>query len=159
MIVLDIDIEIGSWSEVPALEDLAQRAAQAALASVPGADAGPVAATLLLTGDREVAELNRQWRGQDRPTNVLSFPASLPAIPGEPRQLGDIALAYETVAREAADESKTVADHAAHLIVHGVLHLLGQDHATDGEADTMERIEVAALSSLGIANPYRDAPA
>lgn len=157
--MLDIDMEAGPWSEVPGLEALAQRAAEAALASASGADAGSMAATLLLTGDREIAELNRQWRGQDRPTNVLSFPATFPAIPGEPRQLGDIAVAYETVAREAVAEGKSVADHAAHLIVHGVLHLLGQDHGNDSDAETMERTEIAALCSLGIADPYRDPPA
>lgn len=159
MIELELDIEAGSWSEAPGLDELARRAAEATIKAVPEVVPGPVAATLLLTGDREVAELNRQWRGQDKPTNVLSFPASLPAIPGEPRQLGDIALAYETVAREAAAENKSLAHHTAHLVVHGMLHLLGRDHATDQEADAMESIEIAALASIGVANPYRDHPA
>lgn len=158
MIVLEIETEAGDWSGVPRLDDLLRHAAEAAVSAVPEIG-GAMSATLLLTGDAEVAELNRLWRGQDKATNVLSFPASLPKRPGEPRPLGDIALAYQTVCREAAAEGKSLGDHAAHLVVHGILHLLGQDHATDEEADAMERTEAAALSTLGIADPYRDLPA
>jgi probable rRNA maturation factor len=87
---------------------------------------------------------------------VLSFPSGSPTLPGEPRHLGDIALAYETLVREAGEEGKSLADHAAHLVVHGILHLLGQDHMNEAEAETMERIEVAALARIGVADPYRD---
>jgi probable rRNA maturation factor len=100
--------------------------------------------------------LNRTWRGKDKPTNVLSFPA--PEQPGAagPRHLGDIALAFETLARESEEESKELAHHFAHLIVHGVLHLLGYDHEVEAEAEIMEALEVKALARLGITDPYRD---
>ena len=159
MIVLDIEVEAEGWRGVPDVEGLAQQAAEAAISCAPSPVEDAVAATLLLTGDAEIAKLNRLWRGQDKPTNVLSFPASLPGCPGERRLIGDVALAYETVAREAEAEGKAVADHAAHLVVHGILHLLGEDHETDRQADAMERIEVAALAKLGISDPYRDLPA
>ena len=110
----------------------------------------------MLTDDAQIQELNRNWRGKDKPTNVLSFPA--PEQPGAtgPRHLGDIALAYETLVRESEEESKELAHHFAHLIVHGVLHLLGYDHEVEAEAEIMEGLEVKALATLGIADPYRD---
>jgi probable rRNA maturation factor len=153
VIAVDVEIEAGAWSEIRQVDHLARRSAEAALRAA--AEAGPLSATVLLTDDASVRELNRGWRRQDKPTNVLSFPASHPALPGEPRHLGDLALAYETVADEARAEGKTLDDHAAHLIVHGILHLLGRDHETEAEADAMERLEVAALGSLGIDDPYR----
>jgi probable rRNA maturation factor len=156
VITLDVEIEAGGWSQVTGVEWLATRAAEAAIAAAPGLEEDDLEATLLLTDDASVRELNRQWRGQDKPTNVLSFPADMAAPTGEPRHLGDIALAYETVAREAEAEGKTFADHMAHLVVHGILHLLGHDHETDEEAETMERAEVVALEALGIADPYRE---
>ena len=156
MIALDIEVESEGWGAVPGLDALCRRAAEAALAALPDGPAGRVEATLLLTDDAALRALNREFRGQDKATNVLSFPApSVGAAPGQPRHLGDIALGYETVARESGDEGKTLADHAAHLVVHGILHLLGHDHGTDREADAMERIEVAALARLGIPDPYR----
>lgn len=154
MIELEVVVEAGGWDELPGMAELARSAAEAALATIPDATEDPVAATLLLTDDPQIALLNQRWRGQDKPTNVLSFPSAAPAIPGEPRQLGDVVLAFGTLAREAEADGKSLADHAAHLVVHGVLHLLGEDHATDGEADAMERIERAALAALGIADPY-----
>jgi probable rRNA maturation factor len=156
VITLDVVVEAGAWGEADDIEGLAQRAAEAAIASAPDAPADTVGATLLLADDAMVRQLNRDWRGKDSATNVLSFPSAAPAMPGEPRHIGDIALAYETLVREAQDEGKTFADHAAHLVVHGVLHLLGQDHLDDEEADAMEGIEIAALARLGIADPYRD---
>jgi probable rRNA maturation factor len=138
------------------MQALAQRAADAAIATAPEVPKGPLTATLLLSDDAAIRALNRDWRGLDKPTNVLSFPSSSPVPPGAPRHLGDIALAYETVAREATDEGKRFADHAAHLVVHGILHLLGQDHVEDSEADAMEKLEVAALARIGIEDPYRD---
>lgn len=155
MIGLDVEIEAEGWSGITGVEWLATRAAEAAVAASPG-PADDLEATLLLTDDAAVRELNRLWRGIDRPTNVLSFPAEVETPAGEPRHLGDVALAFETVAREAAGEGKSVADHMAHLVVHGLLHLLGRDHETEGEAEEMERIEVAALAALGIADPYRE---
>lgn len=153
MIALDIDVEAEGWDVIPDLLVLCRRAADAALASCPAPPEGDVAAALLLADDEAVRALNRQWRGQDKPTNVLSFPA--PAGPaGGARLLGDIVLAWDTIAREADQEGKAVPDHTAHLVVHGVLHLLGLDHESDAEADTMEAVEVAALARLGIADPY-----
>jgi probable rRNA maturation factor len=156
VIALDVEIEAGAWSEITGVEWLATRAAQAAVEAARRGDEEDLEATLLLTDDSSVRDLNRQWRGQDKPTNVLSFPADVPSPPGEPRHLGDIALAYETVARESAAEGRSLPDHVAHLVIHGVLHLLGHDHQTDGEADAMERTEVLALGVLGIADPYRE---
>ena len=159
MIALEVVMEAGRWEGAGLDVALAERAAAAALRAAPEAPHDDVAATLLLADDATVQALNREWRGQDKPTNVLSFPSSAPAIPGEPRHLGDVALAFETVVREAETEGKSVADHAAHLVVHGILHLIGRDHETDGEADAMESVEIAALSILGIPDPYRDVTA
>nr|WP_309604462.1 rRNA maturation RNase YbeY [Phenylobacterium sp.] len=106
--------------------------------------------TILLTDDETVRDLNARFRGQDRPTNVLSFPA--PANPE--RFLGDVALAHGVCAREAADQGKSLAHHLQHLVAHGVLHLLGYDHIRDDEAAAMEGLERAILAGLGIADPY-----
>jgi probable rRNA maturation factor len=109
---------------------------------------------VMLTDDAAVRALNKQWRGLDNPTNVLSFPAP-PSLRGDaPAHLGDIAIAYETTAREAAGEGKPLAHHLSHLAVHGFLHLLGYDHESDADAETMERLERAILSRLGIPDPY-----
>jgi probable rRNA maturation factor len=152
---VDVVIEAEGWRNLPEVEALVTRAAAAALARPTGAP-GPVTVTVLLGDDAAVRDLNRRFRGKDRPTNVLSFPAGGGPAPGAPRHLGDIALAFETVAREAEAERKTLADHAAHLIVHGVLHLLGHDHETEADAEAMESAEVAILARLGIADPYGD---
>ncbi len=120
--------------------------------------AAPVELSVVLVGDREQRRLNREWRGVDRATNVLAFPAwqsDCRTPPGAPVLLGDITLAAETVAREAAEQQKPPADHLCHLVVHGVLHLLGYDHLTDAEAAVMERLERAVLAQLGVADPYR----
>jgi len=156
VIALDIMVEADAWAQSGDIEGIARRPAQAAMAAAPDAPTEELAATLLLTDDAAIRELNRIWRGHDRATNVLSFPSDSPAPPGEPRHLGDIALAYETLVREAGEEGKSLPDHAAHLVVHGILHLLGQDHMHEAEAETMERIEVAALARIGVADPYRD---
>ncbi|MBF9233139.1 rRNA maturation RNase YbeY [Microvirga alba] len=148
-------IEGGDWARLDDVEALAQRAAEAAAAVADEADED-FEISVLLTDDAAIRELNRTWRGKDKPTNVLSFPA--PEQPGAtgPRHLGDIALAYETLVRESEDESKDLSHHFAHLIVHGVLHLLGYDHEVEAEAEIMEALEVKALATLGIADPYRD---
>ena len=157
---LAIDIEApwpaGDW------QALADRAAAAAAAVAPELANPRLAASLLFTCDAEIHALNRQWRDKDRPTNVLSFPmlerpALLALAPdGPPELLGDIALAHETCAREAAARGIALADHAAHLIVHGLLHLAGHDHdRSPDEAERMEAMETMALARLGIADPYR----
>ena len=118
-------------------------------------------ATIALSSDERVRTLNLAYRGQDKPTNVLSFPQVQPDLletmsnsdDGE-ILLGDIVLARETCVREAAEKGVSVADHATHLIVHGTLHLVGYDHVDDHGAEAMEALEVKALASLGIANPY-----
>jgi probable rRNA maturation factor len=117
----------------------------------------------MLTDDAEQRELNRTYRGIDAATNVLAFalsdfaggPASA-APAGSPVLLGDVVLAFETVAREAAEQHKTLAGHLSHLVVHGVLHLLGFDHRNDAEAEAMEGLEVEILKILGVPDPYRD---
>jgi probable rRNA maturation factor len=155
VIELDFIREGGEWSVLEGADALARRAVEAAFAAA-GIEAGDTEISLLLTDDDGIRELNRSWRGKDKATNVLSFPAPpQPGAPG-PRHLGDIALACETLVREAEDESKTLADHFAHLVVHGTLHLLGHDHELEAEAEIMEGLEVRALAELGIANPYRD---
>ncbi len=159
---LEIDIE-QPW---PGAVDWAALAARAAAALADGAPelAQPrLTASLLFTSDEEIHVLNREWRGKDKPTNVLSFPMlereELLALPdqGPPEMLGDIALAWETCAREAAEKAITVEDHATHLIVHALLHLAGRDHETSPEdARAMEELEIKALAYLGIADPYGD---
>jgi probable rRNA maturation factor len=155
VIDLDVMVEAGDWSRLEGAEALAQRAAEAAVAVAEETDED-FEVSVMLADDAQMQELNRTWRGKDKPTNVLSFPA--PDQPGAegPRHLGDIALAYETLVRESEEESKALADHFAHLIVHGILHLLGYDHEDEAEAETMEALEVKALATLGIADPYRD---
>jgi probable rRNA maturation factor len=143
-------------------------AAHAALASEASGQRGnsKVASTtggelaILLTDDSAIRALNRDWRGKDEPTNVLSFPAQEACADGRaPRMLGDIVIAYETAAREAEVEGKPLVHHLAHLAVHGFLHLVGYDHEASEEADAMERLEVAILARLGVPDPYpmRDA--
>jgi len=161
---LDLEIDIDDcWPGTSDWEALAARVANAA-AQVARELAQPrLAASLLFTSDAEVHALNREWRGKDKPTNVLSFPmlerTELLALPteGPPELLGDIALAHETCAREAAEKGVTLDAHAAHLIVHGLLHLAGHDHETGAdEAAAMEALEIKALALLGVADPYGD---
>lgn len=146
-------------------EELAHRAAAAAVGATPYAglaDARFAAeVSVRLTDDAEVHALNRQYRGKDKPTNVLSFPMvqrdlldALRNTDDGEQLIGDIVLAAETVAREAADKGVSVPDHATHLIVHGALHLLGYDHETDDEAERMEALEREVLGRLGLSDPY-----
>jgi len=151
---LDVMAEAGDWDRLGDMEALALKAVEAAFRAASDAPSGEVEISLLLTDDDGIRTLNRDFREKDKPTNVLSFPsAALPGMPG-PRHLGDIALAYETLVREAEDEGKRVEDHAVHLVVHGTLHLLGYDHEVTAQAEIMEGLEVKALAMLGIADPY-----
>lgn len=159
---MDLDIDIEDW---PAgdWEALATRAAAAVSEGEPLLANPRLAASLLFTSDAEVHALNREWRSRDKPTNVLSFPmlerGELEALApeGPPEMLGDIALAYETCAREAAEKGVTLEAHATHLIVHGLLHLAGHDHVdSDEQAEAMEALETRILAKLGIADPYGD---
>ena len=110
--------------------------------------------SILLTDDAAVQVLNRDWRGVDKPTNVLSFPAEGISPPGAPALLGDVALAFETVAREAAAQGKPIEHHTRHLLVHGVLHLLGYDHVREEDAERMEERERKILARFGVSDPY-----
>jgi len=130
-----------------------RRAARAAFRASPRSGRS-FSVTLVLTADEEMRELNRLWRGKDAPTNVLSFPAD----PGRDRGfLGDIVLAYETALKEAKERGISLADHASHLVVHGMLHLLGFDHEDEADALRMERVERIALAAIGVADPHAEA--
>lgn len=154
LIVLDYDIEAGGWPAADMLEALALRAVEAA-ADGAGRKVRPGSTvSLLFTDDARIRALNAQWRGKDKATNVLSFPSAAPATAVQPAQLGDIVLAYDTVAREAETEGKPFEHHLTHLIVHGFLHLLGYDHETAEEAEAMEALERKVLQGLAIADPY-----
>jgi probable rRNA maturation factor len=151
---LAIDVEDEGWTALPDLEHDAGAALSAALRAA-GVASDDVDVALLFTSDDAIATLNAAWRGKPGPTNVLSFPAEeFPVPAGEAMPLGDIALAYGTVVREAVEQGKTLRDHTMHLIVHGLLHLLGHDHMAPAEADAMEDLERRILSQLGIADPY-----
>ncbi|GGD95230.1 endoribonuclease YbeY [Tsuneonella deserti] len=155
-----LGIEIDGWPGPFDWADLAERALEATEQVAPELANQRLSADVLFTVDEEVQALNREWRMKDAPTNVLSFPMmeradllSL-AADGGPEMLGDIALAYETCAREAAEKGVRIEDHAAHLIIHGLLHLAGFDHQADGEAEAMEALEIDALRIMNVADPY-----
>ena len=162
--MLDVSVETDAeWDSRTDWSALAARAAEAAIAesAFPQLLSSPrtVEIAVRLTDDAEVRALNAEWRGKDKPTNVLSFPMDAPdaaASDGPELMLGDIILAHETCAAEAKDMAVSVEAHASHLIVHGALHLLGYDHMADDEAADMEAREVRALARIGIADPYGD---
>jgi probable rRNA maturation factor len=147
------------WATEAEAEAIVHRAIEAAAAMVE-ADTGDAELAVMLTDDAGIRTLNKNWRGQDKPTNVLSFPALQPPAGREfddaPRMLGDIAIAYETTRREADDEQKPFDHHLSHLAIHGFLHLVGYDHEKDGEAEAMENLEREILAALGIPDPYAD---
>jgi probable rRNA maturation factor len=144
-----------AWAPAQPADAMLERAALAAFLAAPPLRPGVYQVALALTGDAEMRTLNRTWRGKDAATNVLSFPAGDDLR--EPGLLGDVVLAYETTLKEAREQSIALQDHVAHLVVHGVLHLLGFDHATDEDAERMENLERTALASLDIADPYAEA--
>lgn len=157
---VDCIIEDARWAEA-GLEALAERAAALVLAHLGYADTGFELA-VLACDDAKISELNQEFRAKPAATNVLSWPSEergaeadggTPLPPQDP-ELGDIAIAYDTCAREAAAAGRSLADHATHLIIHGVLHLLGYDHERDQDATLMEAIEVELLGKLGISDPY-----
>ena len=157
---VDLEIDIEDWPPRD-WEAVAARAADAATQVVPELGNPRLSVSVLFTSDAELHALNRDWREKDKPTNVLSFPMlereDLLALgaEGPPELLGDIALAYQTCAREAAEKGVPLEDHAAHLVVHGLLHLAGHDHETSaGDAEKMEALETKALALIGIADPY-----
>jgi probable rRNA maturation factor len=157
---LEIDVE-APWPDEGEWVMLAERALHAAALVAPELDHPRLMTSVLFTSDEDVHALNAEWRGKDKPTNVLSFPMLdradlLDLAPeGPPEMLGDIALAHQTCAREAEEKGIPIADHAAHLIVHGLLHLAGYDHEiSDEDAEAMEALETKALAVLGLADPY-----
>lgn len=151
--LLEVSIEAEGWPSHATLQALAQRAVGAAAAEA-GVEGGQ-AIGILFADDEAIRSLNARFRGKDKPTNVLSFPAPPGAQPpGEPPHLGDIALARQTVESEAAAEGKAFEHHLVHLIVHGFLHLAGYDHETDEEAEEMESLERRILKGLAIGDPY-----
>ena len=158
---MNLDIAVEEWPDAD-WEELALRMADAAAGVEPLLGNARLLVSVLFTSDDEVHALNRAWRDRDKPTNVLSFPMlsreALEALEadGPPEMLGDIALACETCAREAAEKGVSLADHAAHLLVHGFLHLAGHDHVeNDAQAEAMEALEIKALAAMGIGDPYR----
>ena len=163
--MLEIALEADDdWDSRSSWHELAAAAVSAAVAESAfpqlAASERHVEISITLTGDEQVRALNAQWRGKDKPTNVLSFPMAEAAdlhqqnIAGPELLLGDILLAHGVCAAEASDKGVTIEQHASHLVVHGTLHLLGYDHHGDSEAEDMEAREVRALKRLGIANPY-----
>jgi probable rRNA maturation factor len=146
------------WQTEPHAEAVIHRAIEAA-AEIADADVGDAELAVMLTDDSGIRTLNSNWRGIDKPTNVLSFPALQPAADSPddaPRMLGDIAIAYETTRKEADDEHKPFDHHLSHLAVHGFLHLIGYDHEKDDDAETMESLEQQILAQLGIPDPYAE---
>ncbi len=152
-VAVDIAVESPLWDAFEAASALAETAIGTALRHANAKLHAGAEISLLLCDDAFIRSLNARWRGQDRPTNVLSFPAA--ADPATAPILGDIAIAYETMAREAEEEGKSLPAHFSHLIVHGVLHLIGYDHQDEAEAEVMERLEREILAKLGIEDPYR----
>lgn len=152
---LEIDISTPSEGWPQGITELAEMAALAAWGTKGGADQGRMAELSLVFADDDMVQgLNLEWRGKDKPTNVLSFPADDFDIPEAPRMLGDVILALQTVRLEAIEQNKDFNHHLAHLIIHGVLHLLGHDHIEDEDAVVMEALEVELLAGLNIQNPY-----
>jgi probable rRNA maturation factor len=161
---IDVTLACAGWTRLcPRAESLARGAAELALergmTALGLAWQGTVELGITLADDANQRQLNRDYRGLDAPTNVLAFPAWEAGIRlsrGLPVLLGDVVLALETVAQEAAEQQKPLPDHLVHLTVHGVLHLLGYDHLTQAEAATMEALERSILAVLGVPDPYRD---
>ncbi len=161
---IDVALACAGWTRrCPGAESLARGAAERALArgtiALKLAFQGTVELGITLADAARQRQLNRDYRGQDVPTNVLAFPVWEPDRrhpPGAPVLLGDVVLALETVAQEAAEQEKPIGDHLVHLTVHGVLHLLGYDHLTHLEGAIMESLETSILAELGVPDPYRD---
>lgn len=159
-VTIHLDLQDPRWDDlVPGLAGCVDRSIRATLEG--SEETGLFEVSVVLADDGTVQALNRDYRGQDKPTNVLSFAVrdtGMPVPPNIPEPLGDIILAFETTAREAEEQSKTTEDHFCHLLVHGMLHLLGYDHIQDDEAEEMESLETEILTGLGLQDPWRDGP-
>ncbi|MBI4366173.1 MAG: rRNA maturation RNase YbeY [Deltaproteobacteria bacterium] len=148
---IDIRVDWAGWNGQPLAEQTVRDAIAAAADALATAE-GEV--SVVLTDDAGIKGLNRDWRGIDKPTNVLSFPAPKTNAAAVPRFLGDIVIAYETLARECDEDDKVFLHHLAHLTVHGFLHLIGYDHQTDADADEMEGLESKIMASMKLPDPY-----
>jgi probable rRNA maturation factor len=148
---IDIQMQSPLWNAQPLASQTVREAVDAAAGTL---STGGGEVSILLTDDSEIAKLNRDWRGIDKPTNVLSFPASSHRASQGEKLLGDIVIAYETLEREARDESRDFLYHLAHLAVHGFLHLIGFDHETDARAEEMEGLESSIMMRLNMPDPY-----
>jgi len=157
--VLEVLVVAGCWESEPSAGSVIHRAIATA-AEFVAVDVADTELAVMLTDDAGIRTLNRNWRGIDKPTNVLSFPALQPSGargPADPpRMLGDIAIGYETTRKEAGEEQKPFDHHLSHLAIHGFLHLIGYDHEKDEQAETMEELEREILSQLGIPDPYAE---
>ena len=153
-LAIDIAVEHDAWRALGDLETLSERVAAAVLAASEAAVTDGAEWSVVLADDGFVQDLNKRWRGKDVPTNVLSFPTDAAA---RDHALGDVIVAWETAAREAAERGWAMPDYLAHLLVHGLSHLLGLDHDTAAEAEAMEALEARALARLGIASPFEAA--
>jgi probable rRNA maturation factor len=151
--VIEVAIEAKDWASLEAPSKLVQTVILAAVEGSGLVLAANTEISVVLCGNALIRELNREWRGYDAPTNVLSFPAG--GDPASAPLLGDIVIAFETASREALEAGKPLRDHVAHLLVHGFLHLIGHDHVEAAEAEAMEALERAILGRLGIGDPYR----
>lgn len=147
--MIEVEIESDDWTDaIPDAETVVERAAGAALGDVAGD------LVVLLTDNGAVQLLNAEFRDKDKPTNVLSFPGGDMQMPGAPVHLGDIVLAFGVCRDEATAQGKSLTNHLTHLVIHGVLHVLGSDHGDDAEAEAMEAEERTLLASLGVSDPY-----
>ena len=149
---IDIIIAAGAWARFDGLEALTRESVAASLAESGARLVVGCEVSVTFCDDARIRALNAEWRGKDTPTNVLSFPTPGPLV-ARPL-LGDIVIAYETVAREAAEQEKTFREHTAHMVIHGFLHLIGYDHETAAEAEAMEGLERRIASRLGLHDPY-----
>ncbi|MEL6089251.1 rRNA maturation RNase YbeY [Bartonella schoenbuchensis] len=156
MITIDITIEDSEWDNEDVLYDITTKALTTTMHHL-SLNQVTSELSLLFTNDDHIAQINAQWRSQNKPTNVLSFPAFPLKVGQNPKpMLGDIIIARETIIREAKEEGKSFQDHLTHMIVHGLLHLLGYNHETNDEANQMETLEREILSKLSIKNPYTE---
>lgn len=153
---LEVNVESALWRRLPQARSMARETVEACVAEAGLKVTEGAEVSLLLADDARLQSLNANWRGLDRPTNVLSFPAAPRDQDSGPQLIGDIAIAYETIEREAQSSGAALGDHYRRLVAHGFLHLIGYDHERDEEADQMESLERRVLARLGVRDPYID---
>jgi len=162
---IDLELEYKAWGSIRGLRLRLEKVTTVTLASLPPSLSFPCKMTLLLTDNKNIKQLNRDFRGLDKPTNVLSFPQFDSPLMAKksskkiPVYMGDIAISYQYVVAEAKKDHKILINHVSHLLIHGILHLFGYDHGHDSEAMRMERLEQKIMASLGLDDPYALTPA